>query len=1017
MHKAFSVLLKLSFFTLSWFSVSPSIAQVTTDGTVNTQVNQNGNAAEITGGETRGSNLFHSFQDFSVNTGNEAVFNNADSISNIFSRVTGGNTSNIDGAIRANGSASLFLINPAGIIFGENASLDIGGSFYGSSASSILFENGEFSAADLENPPLLTVNAPIGLGFRDNPGDISSNQSSLQVNNGQNLFLLGGNLNFDGATISASGGRIELGGLTEPGIVNINDDGSLSFPEAVARGDVSLANSAQIFVAGEEGGSIGINAQNLSIASGSILFAGINVDSGFPDAQAGDIVIDLTEDLVIDGLGSENVTNIANANFGTGNAGNIEVAARNVRFNNGGNITLANTGAGNIGDVTITATEDISFDGISDLSISGVFSFVDEQATGSTGEINLTAQNLNLTNGGSISSGVSGSGDGGNINLNIADTIRVDGFGLLVEADGTQTEIPSEIVSSVSGSGDSGNINIETQNLSLSREGFISVSNTGQGNAGNININVDSLSITGRGINGNINGTGNGGNITIDARENISIDGSNSDRSFTGILADINSDGVGEAGNIEINTARLSVNDAFISADVLGSGNGGSIAISATDSLELSNTGLIQADIFEGATGNGGNLNIETRQLTLNSGSDISADILEGATGNGGEIIISTTNSLELSDSSFISADVTSGTGNGGNINIETGQLTLNSASRISATTFSDGIAGTVTIRANESINLSGTSESFRGGILANALEGSGNGGNVDLVTGELTISDEAIITASNFSSRGVASGGAAPGTGEPGNINIIADSLSLASAGRIEARTQAETGEGANINLEIADSIFLRGNSFISAEALNNANGGNLNIDTNFIVAFPNGNNDIIASAEQGNGGNININAESLFGIGEGNQRDSRNDIDASSEFNLNGNVTIDTLDIDPIQGATELPSNVIVPEQTVAQACTANNGTTAMSSLTINGKGGIPAAPDLPLNSQNIAIESSSSNSNVSASPQPITTSQGKIQPARGIKVTESGEVVLTAYRTDNWGERVPQGARNCG
>ncbi len=134
------------------------------------KVNQNGNVSEITGGETRGSNLFHSFQDFSVGTGNEAFFDNANDISNIFSRVTGGNISNIDGLIRANGSADLFLINPAGIIFGENARLDIGGSFYGSTASSILFENGEFSAADLENPPLLTVNAPIGLGFRDEPG-------------------------------------------------------------------------------------------------------------------------------------------------------------------------------------------------------------------------------------------------------------------------------------------------------------------------------------------------------------------------------------------------------------------------------------------------------------------------------------------------------------------------------------------------------------------------------------------------------------------------------------------------------------------------------------------------------------------------------------------------------------------------------------------------------------------------------------------------------------------------------
>ena len=136
---------------------------------------KHGNTAEITGGETRGDNLFHSFQDFSVKTGNEAFFNNADSISNIFSRVTGGNVSDIDGAIRANGSANLFLINPAGIIFGENAFLNVGGSFIGSTADSLLFPDDiEYSATNTDTAPVLTINAPIGLGFRDVPQPITN---------------------------------------------------------------------------------------------------------------------------------------------------------------------------------------------------------------------------------------------------------------------------------------------------------------------------------------------------------------------------------------------------------------------------------------------------------------------------------------------------------------------------------------------------------------------------------------------------------------------------------------------------------------------------------------------------------------------------------------------------------------------------------------------------------------------------------------------------------------------------
>ncbi|MCC0178461.1 filamentous hemagglutinin N-terminal domain-containing protein, partial [Waterburya agarophytonicola K14] len=275
MSKALYIPLKLSLGTALCLSASPLLAQVTSDSTVNTQVTQNGNIAEITGGETRGSNLFHSFQDFSVQTGNEAFFNNADSISNIFSRVTGGNISNIDGAIRANGSASLFLINPAGIIFGENSSLNIGGSFYGSTASSILFEDGEFSAVDNLQEPILTVNAPIGLGFRDEPGDIinrASTGNSLEVSPGETIALLGGNVTFDGGGIFAPGANVEIGGLTEAGEISIAEDNTLRFPDSVARGNVLLTNTSNLNVPGE--GGVTINARDFEINTNSAIRTG-----------------------------------------------------------------------------------------------------------------------------------------------------------------------------------------------------------------------------------------------------------------------------------------------------------------------------------------------------------------------------------------------------------------------------------------------------------------------------------------------------------------------------------------------------------------------------------------------------------------------------------------------------------------------------------------------------------------------------------------------------------------------
>ena len=193
----------LAGFCLGWMGIlelSKVDAQIVPDRTlpINSQVTTTGNANTITGGTERGINLYHSFSQFSVPTGGNAYFNNGSLIQNILTRVTGNSASNIDGLIKANGTANLFFLNPTGITFGPNARLQIGGSFLASTANSFRLPDGsEFSATNPQAPPLLTVNLTPGLQTGVIPaGSTVVNRGHLTV--GQDLTLVGDQLDVQG---------------------------------------------------------------------------------------------------------------------------------------------------------------------------------------------------------------------------------------------------------------------------------------------------------------------------------------------------------------------------------------------------------------------------------------------------------------------------------------------------------------------------------------------------------------------------------------------------------------------------------------------------------------------------------------------------------------------------------------------------------------------------------------------------------------------------------------------------
>ncbi|HEY9622671.1 MAG TPA: filamentous hemagglutinin N-terminal domain-containing protein, partial [Crinalium sp.] len=274
---------------LLWHLVSPSaaIAQIVSDTTLpnHSNVVPTGNGVTINGGTVQGSNLFHSFNQFSVPTGSEAYFNNDGAIANIISRVTGGQVSNIDGLIRANGTANLFLLNPNGIVLGPNARLNIGGAFIASTADSLLFDNDfAFSATNPQAPPLLTINAPIGLQYGSNPGAISSSGSGaqLQVTSGQMLGLLGGDLSLTGVTLSAPQGRIELGSVGPNSTVSLIPRAAgfaAGYEQANQFRDIRLAGQTTVDASGNGSGVIRVRGDRVHLRQASSIISDTLGDS------------------------------------------------------------------------------------------------------------------------------------------------------------------------------------------------------------------------------------------------------------------------------------------------------------------------------------------------------------------------------------------------------------------------------------------------------------------------------------------------------------------------------------------------------------------------------------------------------------------------------------------------------------------------------------------------------------------------------------------------------------------
>ncbi|MFN6560276.1 MAG: filamentous hemagglutinin N-terminal domain-containing protein [Nostoc sp. ChiSLP01] len=643
-----SVALQILFFSNCVFAQSNIIPDNTlgSDRSVVTPLDTTNNLPVdlIDGGAVRGINLFHSFQEFNVSEGRAAYFliNNSD-IQNVLTRVTGKNPSEIFGTlgIISDSNPNLFLINPNGIIFGPNASLDVGGSFVATTANGVnLGQTGIFNASEPAKSNLLSIQ-PSALFFNavNNQAEIINNSkarstifgsalngnpqrqiSGLTVLDGKDFSLIGANVILDGGFIYAPSGRVELGGLTEPGIVNLDSTG-WRFPDNVARADVSLANSSSIFMASSGGGSIAVNARNFNLASGSSLIVGINRGLGNINSFTVNIEITAIDNVTIEGTNSS-LTGISNAIQGTGNAGNIVINTGNFEIIGNALIGSLTTGKGNAGNIDIRARDKVTISGIG--AESSISSFVGGTAEGKGENITIQTKTFALNNG-QISTNSFGRGNAGNIQINAAESFSVKN---------------AQIGTSNFGQGDAGTITIEAENVDILFDSSLISSTAGgsallgtisSGQAGDILIKGRSLSFVNNIIQSTTIGEGNAGNILLEVRDNVFLANSYI------LFGNIAQTATGQGGNVTIQSGSLSLTDGSeVNGTTSGKGDGGKIFIN-TDLLELTNNSFIGSNTL--GEGNAGNITLTANTIIALEDSDILAFASDG---RGGDITFNT---------------------------------------------------------------------------------------------------------------------------------------------------------------------------------------------------------------------------------------------------------------------------------------------------------------------------------------------------------------------------------------
>lgn len=851
------------FLYLAIAMATPARGGVVTDGSLGPKgaVGKLGNDYQIRSqlGKRVGSNLFHSFETFRLSQGESATFSGPNRIHHILARVTGDRKSLIDGTLRSTiPGASLFLMNPNGVVFGANAEVDIPGSVAITSADYLKLRDGGRFAADFSADSL--TSAPVrAFGFlRAKPASIRSDGPTIAGQEGRALSLIGGNLSLDRSQILASDGSLTLFSAASSGEVPASQRSLRQIPKAAfdRLGRIRLRNSVvSASGSGEGKGKLMIRGGKLQLEDSSFI---INNQSG--DGPGGTLDINVRGTL-----------NLANGQVQSNNDGSASGADMHIQA----------------GRLRIDATTGIA---------SAVASIATEGSTGSGGDVNVRASDLTITGGGKIFSNALGTGRGGMIRVS-ANELFIDDLGA-----GLQTGINSS-----AGAGEGGAISLQTRRLSILNGGSIS-SPSFRAPANSININTSILLIDAGGTDLNTGIFSNSFDASQGAKIAIQADGIGI---FRGGLISTLALGSGRAGDILINCGLLVVDEADTEATggIIANtqnqsiGRGGDLLITAQN-IEMRGSGLIATNTA--APGNAGDVHIEVKHLSLdgeNTGREcgISATVLTSGSGAGGDIRIRGRSAIIQGGASV--ATTVSGRGPGGNVDVKLDELTIDAmdsskpcgifavaktgataeagnlllksnnilvtnGGQIAASTVGDANAGNVSIQAGN-LRLDHNGVDAQTGIFAIVgSEANGNGGKIVVRSDLLQILSGSQISTTTF------------GLGSAGGIEVHAGHLSLFRqnsrlVNSISSNVNSgATGSGGMVEV-FANSLSIHGGSEISASTFGQGDGGSLSISADRIVLSRDGSrffNGIFGNVDlfaTGEGGDIQVVSSNLRVLG----------------------------------------------------------------------------------------------------------------------------------------------------